>query len=379
MEKTNIKVLGIFGNIDTSNASSILIKSLIKNLPKKIRLEYYKINDQVKINSINQYSLFYAKSVHYDKYKKNIELNEIKNIGEMEEKIKLGSYNIIFGWSNPYIASTIAIELGKKFDIPVILRLGDFSVCSNSIGMFNNYKYAKKIIVPNEKLQKKVIKFYGEKHKDKIIVISQHYCPYVFKNIKMKESNIINIIHTGNMYLERKIDLFIDVLSRMDNNLLSRIKIKFIGCHDKLNEDIELCKKFNINCDFTQCYQFENWYFTKSMGYEEMREEISNADILLHIEYVCSNNHFLSFKLIDYLSYGIPIITLTQKDSPNYLLAKECGIGFGDIEDKHQMKESINKILLEPEKFIPNENKLKYKIDNVINKWIKIFEQNDPK
>ena len=66
--KKQINVLGIFGNIDTSNASSILLISLLENLPKIINIFYYKLS-KIECNSINEFDLFAKESIELDKKK----------------------------------------------------------------------------------------------------------------------------------------------------------------------------------------------------------------------------------------------------------------------------------------------------------------------
>ncbi len=361
-----INVLAIFGNINSSNASSIQIKSLIKSFSNNINLIYYSISDDcININSIKDYDRFYTNALNLDT-NKITNTNEIKTINDVENKLKNGDFDIIFGWSNPYLTSTIAIALGNKYNIPVILRLGDFYISEYSKNKLKEYIYAKSLIVPNDILKSKLIKFYGNEYSYKIKTISQHYYVEKYNNIKQYNTDL-KILHTGNMYQDRKIDPFINCLSKLENK--NKIKLTFIGCHDKLSNDIELCKKNNINADFSLSYQFKNWLFKEAIPFENLRKYIHDANILLHIEYVANENHFLSFKLIDYLSYNKPIITITQKNSPNYYLAKECGFAFGDIEDEYQLLDSLNEILNNPNKYIPNDNKFKYDIANVSKKW----------
>ena len=185
--------------------------------------------------------------------------------------------------------------------------------------------------------------------------------------------NFINILHTGNVYEERKIDKFIETLGKLDTQTKNNIKLTFIGGHDKLNHDIKLCNENNINADFSKTYQFKNWYFEDAIPFKLMRKYFNDFDILLHLEFVTENNHFLSFKLIDYLSYGKPVITVTQKNSPNYYLSQECGFAFGDIEDNEHLMNAIFSIINNPTKYIPNNNRLKYDINNLVKKWVDEF------
>ena len=98
-----MNILGIFGNIDTANASSIQINALLKH----IKIKYYKISDKIKyIKSSNFYDKFLLKTKIYDMDKKVINTNEIKTIEQVDEQLKQKKFNVIFGWSNPYIAST---------------------------------------------------------------------------------------------------------------------------------------------------------------------------------------------------------------------------------------------------------------------------------
>lgn len=361
-----MKILAIFPNIDYSSASTIQIKSFLKNLSPEIDLKYYRITDNLNIDDISDYINLRSKFLDE---KINTKNNEIVKICEVEKQLNENNFDLIFGWSTPYLASSIAIALGKIYKKPVVLRLGDFYMSQYSIKKLKEYANAKLIVVPNHILKEKVISFYSQ---DNIKVIPQHYEDYN-EYFKYRSSTVatqsIKMIHAGNMYQERKIDIFIDALSKIKKE----VDVSFVGCHDKLKDDIELCIKHNIKADFSKCYQFENWEFKKSIPFYELRKLINQHDILVHIEYISNDNHFLSFKLIDYLAYNKPIITISQKNSPNYYLSKECGFAFADIEDENQLIKAILSILENPERYIPNDNKLKYNIKNIIKLWEKEF------
>jgi hypothetical protein len=248
--------------------------------------------------------------------------------------------------------------------------MGDFYISDYSKFMLNWLKIANSIVVPNKILQKKVIEFYGIEFKNKIKVIPQHYYIEDLNNNSIKKDNtFIEFLHSGNMYQERKVDTLIKILSKTKNK--NKIKVKFIGCHDKLEDDKSLAKEYDVGCDFTLCYPFKDWSFSQSIPFEKIRKYMINTDILIHIEYVTENNHFLSFKLIDYLSYNKPIITITQKNSPNYYLSLECGFAFGNIENTEELLKTFEELIDNPKKYIPDKDKIKkYHIDNISKKWL---------
>lgn len=364
------KFLFIFSNVYSSNASSIMIKSLIC----KINIDYdiYIVDDKYTVRSKDIFEFLnkFIKNNKFDYNKKCYFKKEIKNFETIIKNCNNKYYDGIFTWSNPYITSYLGCALSKKFNIKCCCRMGDFYISNYSKIRLKWLTTANTIVVPNKILQKKVIEFYGQEFKNKIKVIPQHYyIDKLEKNIK-KNNTLIEFLHSGNMYQERKVDLLIKTIH--DFKYKNKIKIKFIGCHDKLDDDKTLSKKFDVNCDFTLCYPFEDWSFSKSIPFEKIRKYMINTDILLHIEYVTNNNHFLSFKLIDYLSYNKPIITITQKNSPNYYLAQECGFAFGDIENPEELLTTLEKLIENPKKFIPNKDKIKkYHIDNISLLWEK--------
>jgi len=374
---SKINVLMIIGDINTSNASSIQVKSLVKNFSTNINIFFYICNTTINLDSIDEYSN-YKKINESDKI---IYLtNEIKTIDETENLIANNKFDLIFAWSNPYISSTLATYLGTKYNIPFILRLGDFYISKYEPSNKKLYEYIKAntIIVPNEILALKLINFYGNESYKKIQIISQHFEEITYiKNTTNNDTNNdkINIIHTGNMYLERKIDNFIKAFSKIDNELINKTNIIFIGCHDKLDDDIKLSKELNVSCNFDLCYKFIDWSFPFSLKYEEIRKIILDKDILIHIEYIEEDNHFLSFKLIDYLSYNKPIITITQKYSPNYYLAKKCGFCVADIQCEQDIIQSITSIINDPTKYIPDNNIInEYNVNNIVKIWENIIK-----
>ena len=335
-----IRILFIFNNHNHRTASSILV-NMLKNkfeISSRFKIDYYEVFD-IFINSITEYDVY--RSLAYILENKRM----TNDLHMVEKKLENNYYDVIFGWSNPYIAATISVALGKKYNIPIILRLGDFKINHYAIARLKDYKEANSLNIPNKILAEKIIKYYGEEYRYKINVIPQHYNPYNIVSDFTNSDKQINFLHTGNIYNERKIDFFIKCLSQLDESIKNKIKLKFIGCHDKLNDDIKLCKKYRIQSDFTMCHEFENWFFKKNFPYEKIKKFIIQSDILFHIEYILEDNHFLSFKLIDYLSYNKPIITITQKNSPNHMLSQECGFAFGDIEDNNQLTQTLIDII----------------------------------
>lgn len=365
-----INVLCIVKKLNTVFAPSILFKSLMKYLPKTINILYYELIENIQCYSVQDFDSYTKKIFQLEKNKVINKINEIKTINEVKNKLKNGFFNVILSWSNPYDTSTIGVALSKEYNIPIVSRFGDFYINdqdNNNYLKLMDYKQITCMNVPNEILKTKIIKYYGIYSAPQINVISQSF--ELYNSAITKKNTYITILHTGNMYKKRKIDPLINALTNLDIQILKQIKLVFIGAHDKLENDIELCKKANINADFSKCYQFEDWFLKKSIPYEEIRDDLSLADILIHIEFIEKDNHFLSFKLIDYLSYNKPIITITQIDSPNHKLALECEFAFGNIENEKELLDSLNKIINNPERFIPNNNKMKYHIDNISKKW----------
>ena len=172
-----VNILAIFCNVCTSNASSIQIESLLKYLPKNINLKYYTFMDNLNIDTFDDYKKQYSEIGKLDATK-NVGNNEIQFIQSVVDLLSSAKINVIFGWSNPYVASTIAICLGKQYNVPVMLRLGDFYVSKYTKPRLKEYLNAKCIIVPNEIMRNKVVNYYGKKYEDKIKIISQHYEPY---------------------------------------------------------------------------------------------------------------------------------------------------------------------------------------------------------
>lgn len=365
--ENNKKCLFIVSNVYTSNASSILIKSLLDYLPKYVNI--YIISDSVRFLNNLSYNTFIMSSKLEDSNKTKLFFNEILSFEEIELNFNKNIYGLIFAWSNPFDTSNLACFLSKKYNVPCILRLGDIYMCKNLKKRFDKFLIASKIIVPNKIMKDKIIKHCGNEYIDKINVISQHYSlPKKYK-IVTKSSNKITILHAGNMYEHRKIDFLINAINDIDNELKKNILIQFIGSHNKLKDDIELCRKNNINADFTKCYEFENWKFLKSIDFDVVRDHILNSDVLLHIEYITNENHFLSFKLVDYLSYSKPIITITQKNSPNHLLSQECNFGFADIENYKNITNVLSNVIKNPNLYMPNDNKQKYDVSLISKQW----------
>jgi glycosyltransferase involved in cell wall biosynthesis len=340
-------ILIIHENIDSGIASSISLKILTKNFSNNITYVFCDPNQKIPLDDNNIIM-------------ENAELLLLNN-----------NIDLILGWSNPISSSFIATKLGKKFNIPTIVRLGDLYEADDEVkSILINSNIT---IFPNKNLCSVATELFGNSIEHKLHVISSQF-EYIAPKQHLEPNKII-LLHCGNIYNDRKIDPILYALKNLNIKYLQKIQFKFMGCHKKLDLDMELAEKLNVPCDFTKCFAGIKWNNLNHKSHDEVIEEIAKSNILIHIEYVSEKKCYLAAKLVEYLGANKPIITFTQKGTPNYELAHECGFAYADITSEDHIIQTIIKVIENPNDYIPNKDVIiKYEAKSIAKKWEDMFE-----
>lgn len=122
-----------------------------------------------------------------------------------------------------------------------------------------------------------------------------------FSNEKVPSSTL-RLVHSGNVRSPRDPKIIVEAFAKLIKGGDTNIKLDFIGVYDSdlraLIEKLELTDYIRL---------------LPPVDYKESLNLLSNYDIALIIEAHCEEGIFLPTKVGDYMSYNIPIFTISPK------------------------------------------------------------------
>ncbi|MGL5459122.1 MAG: glycosyltransferase [Cetobacterium sp.] len=202
------------------------------------------------------------------------------------------------------------------------------------------FKYADKIIYVSETQREFCYK--KRDKKEKTMVIPFYYLSEwkekINQHIAQKNNynkNLINLIHPGNIYGNRKVDEFLKALENFEGK---------IHCYNCGEFDKSLLKEYKIENTVTSL---------GFVNYETLLENIKEANYIIIIDSFFENikNPYMPSKVVDAMYFDKPIIAITDEGSE---LDKFCKIT-GNLSIKNN-KELIQEKLMQ---LINNELKIK--------------------
>jgi glycosyltransferase involved in cell wall biosynthesis len=271
-------------------------------------------------------------------------------------------FNFILSIFHPFHqVPKAAVEVGKKFNIPTIIKIDD-AFYGKSSGLksiqrkiekyFNSktLKNANKIFVANENTKNKVKKFYGVSLEKMFIM------PNGIETEKFFSTNINKkiIIFSGVMYHHRGLDVLFDALPKVIKEI-PEVELLLLGEGpemDKLQNNVKE-KKLEKNIKFLGWVNRNDIpsYLSKSViGIGPLRSTTVTKDAL-------------PIKILEYMASSLPIIAF-ENTLPNDVL--EHGKNGFSVKNTEELSEKI--ILLLKNK------KLQKKFGDVSNKMIKKFD-----
>lgn len=195
------------------------------------------------------------------------------------------------------------------------------------------FKYADRIIYVSE--AQRDFSYKGKNKESQTIVIPFYYLSrwkkIILHNVKKKNrysKEIINIIHPGNIYGNRKLDEFFIALKKFEN------KLHYYNCGIF---DEELIRKYNLENLVTSFGH---------VNYETLLENISDSDYVIVIDSFFENirNPYMPSKVVDAMYFDKPIIAITDENTE---LDKFCKIT-GNLSIRNnssQIEKELKKVI----------------------------------
>jgi len=255
-----------------------------------------------------------------------------------------------------------AVEVGKKFNIPTIIKIDD-AFYGKSSGLksiqrkiekyFNSktLKSANKIFVANENTKNKVKKFYGVSS-EKMFIMPNGIETEKFFSTNNNKKKII--IFSGVMYYHRGLDILLDALSKVIKEI-PEVELLLLGEGPEMSKLQRIVKEKKLEKNIL----FKGWvdrnkipsYLSKStIGIGPLRSTNVTKDAL-------------PIKILEYMASSLPLIAF-ENTLPNNVL--EHGKNGFNVKNTEELSEKIILIL--------KDEKLQKKFGDASNKMIKKFD-----
>jgi glycosyltransferase involved in cell wall biosynthesis len=271
-------------------------------------------------------------------------------------------FDFILSIFHPFhLVPKAAVEVGKKFNIPTIIKIDD-AFYEKSSGLksiqrkiekyFNSktLKNANKVFVANENTKNKVKKFYGVSSEKMFIM------PNGIETEKFFSTNINKktIIFSGVMYHHRGLDILLDALSKVIKEI-PEVELLLLGEGPEMSKLQSIVKERKLEKNIL----FKGWvdrneipsYLSKSaIGIGPLRSTNVTKDAL-------------PIKILEYMASSLPLIAF-ENTLPNDVL--EHGKNGFNVRNTEELSEKIILIL--------KDEKLQKKFGDTSNKMIKKFD-----
>ena len=271
-------------------------------------------------------------------------------------------FDFILSIFHPFhLVPKAAVEIGKKFNIPTIIKIDD-AFYEKSSGLksiqrkiekyFNSktLKSADKIFVANENTKNAVKKFYGVSI-EKMLIMPNGIETEKFFSIN---NNQKIIIFSGVMYYHRGLDILFDALPKVIEEI-PEMKLVLLGEGPERGKLQKIVKEKKLEKNI----KFVGW-----INRNEIPEYLSKSSIGIGpLRSTTVTKNALPIKILEYMAASLPIITF-EDTLPNDVL--EHGKNGFNVKSREELSEKI--ILL-----LKNE-KLRIELGEASHSMIKKFD-----
>ncbi|PJA96135.1 MAG: glycosyl transferase family 1 [Ignavibacteriales bacterium CG_4_9_14_3_um_filter_34_10] len=206
-----------------------------------------------------------------------------------KDLLKNEKYDVIFVSIPPFSAFSIAIQLKKEFEIPVIVDYRDLWL-NNQFAFYPTplhkhlhkkkeyeaLRFSDKIIVVNRRIKEEILKNYGFLKFEDIVIIPHGFDQEDFLNCPPQKSSLkkdkIRILYSGIFYENITPKLFFQAFNELRKEfpyIANFFELHFIGHFRK--ENLKLVKKLKL-----ESFVYVHGY----MEHTEVIKKLSEADIL---------------------------------------------------------------------------------------------------
>jgi len=180
------------------------------------------------------------------------------------------------------------------------------------------FKYTDYFITVNQ-----IIRGYLLSHKPFIKVEILYNSPVlsIFKEFKRSSSNeTIIICHEGALLFNRGMKEMLEVMKILKNKYNRRVKLTIIG--DVFGEEKNYFDNKVKEYQIDDVVEKTGW-----LAYEKVGDAISNCNIGIIFMKPTGNNMFSSpNKLLNYMRYGLPIVTVDLPEIRRIIIESQCGV-----------------------------------------------------
>lgn len=260
-----------------------------------------------------------------------------------ETLIKTCSYDYIYTRSVPFTSHLIGLSLKKSFDLPWIAHFSDpwtdspYIRYKNQKALNMNLNWEKQVITKADKLiftSKEtidlILKKYPSKFREKAFVLPHSFDKVANIEHTLNRSKKISVVYAGNFYGERTPqDLFMVLRALLKEKADLAEFINFIIVGKMPTKYIKMIENFGLN-------NIVN--YIGEVTYDKCQEYLLESDVLLNIDAPAELSVFLPSKVIEYIAYNKPILSIgPEKGTIASLLNKYGHINISNCDHKQIM------------------------------------------
>jgi len=253
------------------------------------------------------------------------------------EIIKDGGYDFILTIFHPFhLVPKAAVECGKKYNIPVIIKIDD-AIYQKSTGLKSIQRSIEKIInsrtlrkasriLVSNKSTGSLVSIYYKISTDKISVIPNGVDIANFYS-SMESSN--QIIFSGVMYHHRGVDLLLESISTVIKKIPD-VQVVLLGSGPEMEKLAEFTKRNNL----TKNVKFLGWIDRKQIPEYLAKSAIGIGP--LRVTEVTKDA--LPIKVLEYMAANLPILAMSGTLSSDILINGENGFF---VKDANELSEKM--------------------------------------
>lgn len=238
---------------------------------------------------------------------------------QAEQLLQSNKYDYIYTRSVPFTSHLIGLKLKEKYDMPWVAHFSDpwtdspYICYRRKSARDKNEKWESKVINEADKLiftSKEtldlILRKYNRNVYEKAFVLPHTYDVTLLNKVINEKNEKITFLYAGNFYGKRTPkDLFISLAKAINMNPFIKKYIKVLILGKMPAEYIKMITEFGIDSMVE---------YLGEIPYSECQRKIQKADVLVNIDAPGKNSVFLPSKVIEYIAYDKPIISIGPEE-----------------------------------------------------------------
>lgn len=301
-------------------------------------------------------------------------LKEVKSIAPKN------NYDAVMATMGPYTSGIIAYKISQKYNLPLFIDYRDHWTLNPYIKHLTFLhklqaekwegrilKKAKAVSVIGQTLKNDLVRKFGDEIRQKTTVMYNGWDEMDFsKKYNSKNSKII-LRYIGNFYGHRSVKYFIKALENLEENLLTKLEIEFVGNY--YQSTLEMINSSKVK---------EQLKILNQINHSEAVKLMLTSDILLLFIASPNGQGVLTGKIFEYIRACKPILAMIPPNGEAASILRKQGHEYiCAMEDTESITENLKKMinLAENDRFPNFQFDSELNRENQTKKFVKFLEE----